>query len=703
MMKFVFILSFFTIVFCGFAQNSKPNFNADSLISLMSVEEKIGFISGYKNFNLKGLERLGIPEIKMADGPMGLNGHGKATAFPASICMAATWNPELIEEMSGAIAVEAKSKGVGVLLAPGTNMYRTPHCGRNFEYYGEDPFLASQMTVSFVHGVQDKKVMATVKHLVANNQDYDRHRVSSNIDLRTLNEIYFPPFRAAVEEANVGAIMTSYNLLNGVHTSESAWLIKDVVKNEWNFDGIVMSDWISVYSIEAFEAGLDLEMPRPQFMNMENILPLIESDSTFEDILDDKVRRILNSCFRIGLYDKSEKNDSVDWQKHKNISKEVARQGFVLLKNNENLLPLNNAKNKRILVLGPNAIYTPYSGGGAAKIDAYEMKSFFQGIKDNSDANQQVDYMSVEGIFHLNSTVNYLKFKKELEKAKDYDAVVLCLGFDSKTEGEGFDRPFELPKKQQILVEELKNIQENLVVVVNSGGGVKMPWIDDVSALLFAWYPGQDGATALGEIVFGIQNPSGKLPITIEKQWSDNGAFKNYDSTKAIEGAKPLYSIYGKKHKIENIDYQEAIFTGYRHFDKNEIEPLFPFGFGLSYTNFELKNIVAKSKKFSGNDTLTVTINIKNIGNYDGFETVQLYISDIESSLPRPNKELKAFKKVFLKAGEQKSINFNITKKMLQFYNPESNLWISEKGEFDILIGNSSRNISQKIRVEYFD
>lgn len=701
MKKYILFLSFLSYSLFAFSQTSDIPFSADSLISKMTLEEKIGFISGHKNFNIQGLDRLGIPQIKMADGPMGINGHGKATAFPASICMAASWNPDLIKQMSGAIAMEAKSKGIGVLLAPGVNMYRVPHCGRNFEYYGEDPFLASQITVSFIQGVQNQNVIATVKHFVANNQDYDRHRVSSDIDERTLHEIYFPAFKAAVQEANVGAIMTSYNLLNGVHTSESPWLIKDILKEKWGFEGIVMSDWISVYSDKAFGAGLDLEMPRPQFMNPENIVPLIKADASSEKILDDKVRRILNTSNRIGVYKTKATIDSVHWENHQHLAKQVAREGFVLLKNKNKLLPITTNTSKRILVLGPNAKYTPYSGGGAAMIDAYAMTSFYEGIKNNAPTKHKVDYMSVEGIYHQNSTIDYIKLKEELKKVANYDAVILCMGFNSKTEGEGFDRPFELPKNQKLLIDEVSKLQDNLIVVINSGGGIKMPWLDKVTSLLYTWYPGQEGGNALGEIIFGKVNPSGKLPITIEKQWKDNAAFKTYDTIYAVPNAKPFYTLYGKEHEVAHMKYEEGIFTGYRHFEKNNIEPLFPFGFGLSYSTFKCSDLLLDKNTIISNDSIAVQLTIENTGKFDGYETIQVYISDLESSLPRPVKELKAFKKVFLKAGEHKTIHFTITKQMLEFYHPDYKNWIAEEGAFDILIGNSSNNIQWSKRIMY--
>jgi len=629
---------------------------------------------------------------------MGVNGHGKATAFPASICMAASWNTDLIRETGSTIANEAKSKGIGILLAPGVNMYRVPHCGRNFEYYGEDPFLTSQMAVSFIQGVQSQKVMATIKHFAANNQDYDRHRVSSNIDERTLHEIYFPAFKAAVKKANVGAVMTSYNPLNGVHTSESSYLIKEVLKEKWGFRGFVISDWISVYSINSFYAGLDLEMPRPQFMNADAILPLL-SDSSNKKILDDKVRRITSTCSRMGLYEPAKDSVTVDWEKHTQTARQVAREGFVLLKNENNILPLRGKTSKRIAVIGPNALYTPYSGGGAAMIDAYEIISFFDGIRNNAPEDIRVNYIETEGMNYGYSQINLTKFSKQLDTLKEYDAVVLCIGFNSETEGEAFDRPFALPENQESIIQEVSSRNPNVILVLNAGGGVSMSWLKKCKALLHAWYPGQEGGNAAGEIIFGVTNPSGKLPISIEKQWKDNAAFNSYDTTFAVPHAKPFYTLYGKEHTLKQLDYAEGIFTGYRHYEHKHIEPLFAFGFGLSYTFFELSRLSTDKKVLVGNDSIQLQLKIQNTGSLKGAEVIQVYIQDIVSSIPRPVKELKAFQKILLEPGETSTVKFSINKEMLAFYDPVKHDWVTENGDFEILIGNASDNITltQKI------
>ncbi len=695
-LSFIFILFFFEINIIP----KENHFNPQKIISRMTLREKIDLISGYKNFYIKGVKRLGIPPVKMADGPMGLNGNGKATAFPASICMAASWNPSLIKKAAASIAEEAKSKGVGILLAPGVNMYRLPHCGRNFEYFGEDPFLASESAVAYIKGVQSKRVIATVKHFVANNEDYDRHRLSSDIDERSLNEIYFPVFKAAVKRANVGAVMTSYNPVNGVHASESPFLINKTLKSEWSFKGFVMSDWISVYSTKAFYSGLDLEMPRPQFMNYKNILSIIRSDPGALKILNDKVARILTTCNKFGLYDLLAVIP-VNWEKHKKVAGDIAREGFVLLKNEDKILPINKNNSLKIVVLGPNAFYTPHSGGGAAKIEPYEMVSFYEGIKRNAYKNYSVDYFPTEGLHCEYSEINRKEFYSTLDVVNRYDYVILCVGFNPGTEGEAFDRSFSLPKNQEKLIEEVFKRNQNIIITINGGGGIFMPWIDKIKALLYTWYPGQEGGNSLGEILFGKTNPSGKLPVGIERTENDNPAFKGYHEAGCVTGTKPFYTLYGKKHIKKHLNYEEGIFTGYRYYEKEKIKTLFPFGFGLSYSTFKISDMFIDKYTIKKNEKSVLTLNIENTGKYRGAETIQLYIHDVSSTLPRPYKELKGFKKVWLYPGEKRRIEFMITPDMLASYDTIKHDWNVEDGDFDILIGNSSDHIVLKKTIEY--
>jgi len=679
------------------------NVNIDSIVSAkvekMTIDEKISMIGGYKGIYLRGFEKFGIPEIKMSDGPMGIKNNGKATAFPASIAMAATWNPELIQQVGKVIGDEAKSKKIGILLAPGVNIYRVPHNGRNFEYYGEDPYLSSSTVVSFVKGVQGEGVIATVKHFAANNEDYDRHRVSSNIDTRTLYEIYFPPFKAAIQEGGALAVMTSYNPVNGVHAPESSYLINDVLKKEWGFKGFVMSDWISLYTTNAVNAGLDLEMPNPDFMNSKNIIPLINNGVVTESTINDKVFRIIKSCYSTGLYNNATHDTIVDWGKHDQISIDVAREGMVLLKNDNSILPIQSKKIKKVALIGLYVFNTPHSGGGAARVEPYKKVDLFNAILNEAGKKVKIETLLTDSL----KIDTFIKNESPdlNEKIASYDLVIICTGFNERSEGEGHDRPFQLPAEENKLIEKVSGINGNTAVIVLSGSGIEMPWINKVKALLYAWFPGQAGSVAAAEILFGKVNPSGKLPISIEKLWKNNAAYETYDTSHAILNAKPLFSLYGEEHMVFNMPYKEGIFTGYRHYDRYQIQPQFEFGFGLSYSNFTISDMKLSKELIKGDDRLIVSVKVKNSSDRKGKETVQLYIHDIESSLIRPVKELKAFKKVELNAGEEKVVELEISKKELSFYNPDLKKWVCEDGKFEALIGNSSRNITCRKEFNY--
>lgn len=655
-----------------------PDRKTKALMTRLTLRDKIGMIAGEQSFNIKAFPEIGIPAVKMSDGPLGINGHGKATAFPAPVCMTATWNPGLIKSVGQAIGKEGKSKGIGVLLAPGVNMYRVPQCGRNFEYMGEDPYLASRTAVAYIQGVQSQGVMATVKHFAANNQDFDRHRYSSDIDERTLHEIYFPAFKAAVEEGQVKAVMTSYNLLNGVHTSESSYLIRDILRKEWKFKGIVMSDWISVYSTNVVNAGLDLEMPSGQFMNPDSILPLIQKGQVTPGIIEDKVKRIIGTCLDMDLYHSSSDTGQPDWDMHNNLACRVAEEGIVLLKNN-GCLPLR-AGVKKVAVIAPQVL--PYSGGGAAHVTPAVAPDLFRQL--------QLELPDVR-FTRLDVTAGY--DTTLLEGISQFDAVVVNLGFDDQSEGEAFDRPFALPREQDIFMNVLCRLHPEVIVILTAGGGVQMPWSDRVAALLHSWYPGQAGDRALASILAGKTNPSGKLPVSIERRWLDNAASATYDTAFALSGAEPLYTLYGKPHEIKHMPYPEGIFTGYRHYDIRHIAPLFPFGYGLSYSRFRLSGLKISHKTISAGDTLEVYVTLKNVGKYEGKETVQLYVADPRCTYPRPLRELKAFQKVGLAPGKSCRICFRISRKELSFYDPVYGGWKAEPGEFKVYVGTSSRDL----------
>jgi beta-glucosidase len=655
--------------------------STEEIVSLMTFEEKISLIGGYENFFIAGLDRFNIPKIALADGPMGVKAGKQPTPFPASIAMAASWNPELIESMAVAMGKEANNAGISVLLGPGTNLYRVPHCGRNFEYYGEDPLLASKMVVSFINGIQSQGVMACVKHFVANNEDYDRHRVSSEIDLKTLNEIYFPPFKAAVQEANVGAIMTSYNLLNGVHTSESSFLIQETLRKEWGFEGIVMSDWISVYSTNAFMAGLDLEMPRAQFMNAELLEGLFDSEPKAMTELDNKVYHILNTCRLFDLWEKKKRVQDDVPKASDEMALQVAREGIVLLKNENAMLPISK-KTNRIFVLGPNAVETPYSGGGAARVEFQGKVSLFRALGEKVSDDQELIYIPLD-------SCALEHWDDQLAGISERDMVILALGFNHKSEGEGFDRPFQLPEQQNTLIDMVSQRSEQVLVLINSGGGIEMPWLDKVEGLIYAWYGGVKAGEALADVVFGDYNPSGRLPISLYKKWIEHPAAENYDTTFAREGVKPFYTLYGKAHDTSYIHYEEGMHLGYR----SEAAALFPFGYGLSYTNFDYTDFEIQKTHYKKGDSLRMSLKLKNSGEFDGADVVQVYASKVGEDEQFPVEKLIGFTKVDTRSQESRSIELLIDLDELEVYNSDSKEWELRSGEYQVEVKSSALDV----------
>ncbi|MDZ7291900.1 MAG: glycoside hydrolase family 3 C-terminal domain-containing protein [candidate division KSB1 bacterium] len=800
--------------------NAPVEQRVDDLLARMTLEEKIDMIGGYNDFYIRPNERLGIPMIKMSDGPLGVRNYGPATAFPAGIAFAATWNVDLVRAFGRAVGKECRSKGVHIILAPGVNIYRAPMCGRNFEYYGEDPYLASRMVVAYVNGVQSEGVVATAKHYAANNQEYDRYTVSSDVDERTLREIYLPAFRAAVEEAHIGAVMTAYNLVNGVHCSQNEHLIKDILKDDWKFDGIVMSDWVSTWDgVAAANAGLDLEMPSGAFMNRKNLLPALQEGKVKVATIDDKIRRMLRVMFRMGFFDREQTDASLPLYNPDSrfVALQAARESIVLLKNKNNVLPLDRSKISSIAVVGPNAHPAVTGGGGSSRVQPFRAVSPLEGIINLAGNNVKVFYSAgiaadfseifgssrfltiteqgamLSGLkgeyfanMNLSGTPAFSRQDKHLdfkwlttspmngfpadsfsirwtgkikpEKSGDYeffvrgddgyrlyldrqlvidnwrdqpatvrkivlslqanqlydimleyyehggyaeiglgyrqkidpekleavrlaskaDVTVACLGFNADTESEGFDRPFNLPEEQVALLHEVAKVSRQTIVILTAGGHVAMSeWLDEVDGLLHAWYPGQEGGTALAEILFGAVNPSAKLPVSFEQRWEDNATFNSY---------------YDTDHD-KRVKYSEGIFVGYRHFDQNNIEPLFPFGFGLSYTTFEYKNLRVTPGQITKGQKVTIEFEITNTGKHAGTEIAQLYIRDVRCRVERPPKELKAFDRVWLKPGETRKVNFELDESALSFYDPNQRAWVAEPGEFQVLIGSSSRHI----------
>jgi beta-glucosidase len=823
--KFQVVVALFATMFASAQSAPSPQAVADraeKILKQMTLEEKVAYVGGLNDFYVRAIPRLGTPELKMSDGPIGLRNDGKATAYPAGIALAASWDENLAKEFGASLGRDARARGVHFLLGPGVNIYRAPMCGRNFEYFGEDPYLASRMAVNDIEGIQSQGVIATIKHFAGNNQEWDRHHVSSDIDERTLREIYLPTFEAAVKEAHVGAFMDSYNLLNGVHMTQNGRLNTDIIRGEFGFTGVVMSDWDATYDgVAAANGGLDIEMPSGQFMSPDTLLKAVKDGSVKESTIDDKVRHILQTAIAFGFFDRPQKQGPPATQEipqSRATALKAAQEGAVLLKNS-GVLPLDRTKLKTVAVIGPNAGVAVTGGGGSSLIDPYSaptpyeavkklvgssvnvvfkpglirLDEYFKTTKFTTTADGRTPGMVAEffnngdlsgtpavkrtdehvsfdwqegsytpggptdtfsarwsGYFTPSSDGNYSllvsaddgyrlfvddqkvldqwpyhgmlitqklipmtaghHYKLALEyhegtgqasigfgisdnkstaredavaAAKSADAVILCAGFDATSEGEGSDRPFALPKEQLDLIHDVLAANKNVVLALNAGGNLDMrPFIDQTPALLHLWYSGEEGATALAQIVFGDVNPSGKLPASFEKRWEDNATYNSY------------YDSDSSKH----VKYSEGVFLGYRHFDKSDVKPMFPFGFGLSYTSFQYGGLKVGEP---GNDgTVAVTFQVKNTGQRAGTEIAEVYVGEKNPKVDRPAKELKGFSRVELKPGESRSVTVRLGKRSFSYYDVNTKHWVSDAATYDILVGPSSEKIDLRGEVK---
>jgi len=800
--------------------------NVNAILSKMTLEQKVDMVGGINIFDVRGYPELGLPLLHTADGPIGVRNDGPATVMAGGISLASTWDPALAERVGTQLGRDARAKGKHFLLGPGVNIYRSPMNGRNFEYLGEDPFLGSRIAVGYIKGVQSQGVAATVKHYMGNNSEYDRHNTDSVIDERTMREIYLPIFEAAVRDAHVAAVMDSYNLTNGEHLTQNSRMNNEILKTEWGFQGVLMSDWDATYdAVGAANGGLDLEMPSGKFLNREKLLPAINAGQVSEDSINEKVRRIIRTELEFGWPERSQQDLSIPRfnLEGRKVALQAAREGIVLLKNDGNVLPFSKSKTKTIAVIGPDAYPAVPVGGGSAQAVPFNSVSLLEGLSnylrgdakvtsahgimtlgtaaiatnfqteptngdrglkletyDNEDlsgppastgTNQhislglpfdissinldEIDFSSLRtqhgsserwtgyyvpkaaGTFNIfvqqggfspsgfrmyldgkliidnwenqkfvvaqaNVTLSAEPHKVVLEHhtgegfgppfirmgitpesgwvdstaeelAAKADVAVVAVGFSPQSETEGWDRTFELPPGQNELIQRIAAKNKNTIVVVNSGGGVDMTsWLDKVSGVIEAWYPGQEGGTALAEILFGDVNPSGHLAATFERRWEDNPTHDNYYPEKGTN----------------RVVYKEGVFVGYRGYEHNGTTPLFPFGYGLSYTTFKYSNLVA--------DEHGVSFDLTNTGSRAGDAVPEVYIAAQQSSVPRPPKELKGFARVSLPPGKTRRVTVPLTARSFAYYDVDGKQWRAAKGVYDVQIGSSSEQIELK-------
>lgn len=715
-----------------YLDDSKPiEDRIEDALSRITVEEKVALIHAQSKFSSPGVARLGIPEFWMTDGPHGIRPevlwdewnqagwtNDSCVAFPALTCLAATWNPEAALLYGQSIGEEARYRNKTVLLGPGVNIYRTPLNGRNFEYMGEDPYLASQMVVPYVKGVQQNGVAACVKHYALNNQEINRHTTNVIVDDRALYEIYLPAFKAAVQKGKAWAIMGSYNLYKNQHNCHNRYLLNDILKGEWGFDGVVVSDWGGVHNTEeAIYNGMDMEFgswTNGLFKGMGNAydnyylahpyLKQIKEGKIGTKELDDKVRRILRLAFRTTM-NRNRPYGAMLSEEHIAAARKIGEEGIVLLQNKKNILPIDLNRTKKIAVIGENALKMMTVGGGSSSLKVQYECSPLDGIKRRMGDGIEISYArgyvgDTGGQFDGVSSGQNLKddrsarqlIEEAVRIAQSADYVIFIGGLNKSghQDCEDTDRKgLELPYKQDKVIGALAKVNKNLIVVNISGNAVAMPWISEVPAVIQAWYLGTEAGNAIASVLVGDVNPSGKLPFTFPEKLEDVGAHQLGD----YPGRQREDGIFDEK-------YNESIFVGYRWTDKQKIRPLFPFGHGLSYTTFAYGKATVNKKVMKIDEQIVITVPITNTGKRIGSEIVQLYISDLKSSLPRPVKELKGFSKIQLAPGETQEVTFLIDKQALSFFNDSRHEWVAEPGKFEAQIAASATDIKSKVTFE---
>ena len=703
--KKVFIVYFnLGFAFTSIAQGTDT---IENIIKELSIEEKIAMCHAQSKFSSSGVPRLGIPELWMSDGPHGIRAemnwddwnyanwtNDYITAFPALTCLAATFNPSMSLEYGISLGEEARYRKKDVLLGPGVNIYRTPLNGRNFEYMGEDPYLTAKMVVPYIKGVQQNGVAACVKHFALNNQEKWRGHINVEVSDRALHEIYLPAFKAAVIEGKAWAIMGSYNKFRGQHCCHNKTLLQNILKDLWRFDGVVISDWGGTHSTnESIFNGLDIEMGTPSNKNISKRYPYqnnflgklflekIISGEVDESILNNKVRRILKLMFRTSM-NKTRPFGSINNSEHYKTAYNIASEGIVLLKNSESLLPLDKYKKIKIAVIGENAKKAMSVGGGSSELKTDKEISPFSGIKKEFN-NAIIEY--ARGYSSNNDNSHELR-NEAISIVKDADVVLFIGGLNKNTfqDSEAEDRKqYELPYGQPKLIKEISKYNKNTAVILISGNAVKTDWKSDVKSILQTWYLGSEAGNAIASVLSGKINPSGKLPFSFPENLNDNGA--HYYGEKSYPG------------KNGSQFYKEDILVGYRWYDTKKIKPSFAFGHGLSYTTFELLNIQSDKKTYTLNDSIKVSCKVKNTGEIEGKEVVQVYIGKKNSKVKRAKKELKGFKKIAVSSNQSVDVNIRINIKDIAYYDEKSKAWQIEKGDYIIYVGNGSRNISKEI------
>jgi len=659
---------------------------AHALLSKLTLEQKIELLGGIDGMYTRPMPAIDLPRFKMSDASVGVRTWGPTTAYAGGSALAASWDIDLARKLGQGLGRDARARGVNFLLGPGVNIARSPINGRNFEYLSEDPYLNATMVVPFIEGVQSQGVIATVKHYALNDQEFNRHNASSDVDERTMREIYLPAFEAAVTKAHVDAVMNSYNLVNGIHATQNDFLNLKVLKGEWGFEGVLMSDWDATYDgVAACNNGLDLEMPSPKFMNAKNLVPAVEAGQVKESTIDEHVLRLLRDELRYGFTTRPQFDPAVSTYSlaDRPLALEEALESITLLKNEGNMLPLDRGKVKNIAIIGPNVYPAVTGGGGSSEAKAFEPVSILTGIATLLGPDAHVFYSAT-----MPDTDDE---KKAIAQA---DVVIIAVGFFPKTESEGHDRTFTLPAGQDALVEQVVATNPRTIVLLTGGGGMDVSgWLDKVPAVLHLYYPGQEGGTAVAQILFGQHNPEGKLPVSFDRSWETSpsskwyrGDPKNNTTLNTIgEDGKP------KDYTVEHIQYGDKLMVGYRYWTTTGKHPLYPFGYGLSYTTFKFSRLQAPASAAPGS-TVSVGFDVTNTGNVAGAEVAQLYVSDPSAQVDRPERELKGFAKVRLAPGETRHVTLTLDARAFSYWDAPAHKWIIDPGKFILRVGDSSEN-----------